>query len=244
MTKAAVSWSGRGSGSRSISKAPPNNVHLLAWFECRSDPGRPSQAEPRQVRLGRVEGVQDEDRARTGQSDDRRRHRPPVRWCEVVERAVVDEQVEGALDTGQVRCGQVAADEVDPLGHAGGDRCASRLPESDRREVDADDVEAGLGQEDGVGTGPTTEVDRVSGSEPFRRDAAGLHERDQLGASPHLPRCAPAVHEVVEPDRRHQAPRPSVVREGVREQVGSERTLWPMLGHAPLPAPANSSAAA
>ena len=46
-----------------------------AGLERWRDLGRPGQAEPRQIRPGCIEGVQDEDRPRTGQSDDRRRHR-------------------------------------------------------------------------------------------------------------------------------------------------------------------------
>jgi len=54
-------------------------AHYATTLERWRDTGRPRQAEPRQVRPGRIEGVHDEDRARTGQSDDRRRHLPSVR---------------------------------------------------------------------------------------------------------------------------------------------------------------------
>ena len=47
---------------------------------------------------------------------------------------------------------------------------------------------------------------------PIGGDATRLDEPDQLRTSAHLPRCAPAVYEVAEPDRWHQTQRRSAVR--------------------------------
>ena len=132
------------------------------------------------------------------------RHRPPTGGRQIVERPIVHEEVERALDAGDdaaVRLPSTKRIRIRPEVPAR--RRRPGLAEGDAREVDPGDLEPRLGQLHRDRARTTAEVDRTRGSglrpsKRVRRAPPVLHERPQLGAIGTLPRCAEPVHEVVQ----------------------------------------------
>src|SRR5262245_57298605 len=155
-------------------------------------------AEPPVAAAGRTfEAPEQELGARPGHRRDALDIPRPISVAQVVEGAVVHQQVERSH--ARWECGQVALDKVDA--NRGQARRAPSLDKSSASEIDAGHGESLLGQIDGVGAGATAEVDRTARAQP-----AGLDHVPQLGAGPDLPRHAEeAVPGVVELSSNHRA---------------------------------------
>jgi hypothetical protein len=117
-------------------------------------------------------------------------------WRQVVEGAVVDQEVEAAQAVAER--GEVVLEEVHP--DAGRDRLRPPLRQRGRCEVDTGDGEAVLSQKDRVGTGPAAEVDRTA-----RPQAPVADQADEFLSRPDLPwHPEEPVAEVVQRPGCHQ----------------------------------------
>src|SRR5829696_1165759 len=133
----------------------------LAGQQARERSRRTLEREPRQV-CGVTRKCEQEEAA-AGPCE--RRHpggHPSAQGRrQVVEGAVIDEQVERALDAGHAARREIAADELEPTGaDPAGARRVPRLAQRDAREVDAGDVEPSLGELDRDAPRTTAQVDR------------------------------------------------------------------------------------
>ena len=104
-----------------------------------------------------------------------------ILWAQVIQCAVIHQEIESAADVVQV--GEVVHDERHR--HSGGLCSCPCLINRRRGEIHAGDVEALLRQEDSVASCPAAKINGPAGS-----DASALHQPHQFLARARLPRHA------------------------------------------------------